>query len=89
MAQPNFQRVADCLTTVQEECRLIPNMPALQQYQNLTNLIGELRLEMRNTAAQTAAQAAQAAAQTATQIADLRGDIASLRNDLTSRLDAR
>ena len=78
MAQPNFQRVADGLTMVQEECRLVPNMPAPQQYQNLINLIGELRLEMRNTAAQTA-----------TQIADLRGDIANLRNDLTSRLDAR
>ena len=44
MAQPNFRQLANALITAADQCLLIPNMPAVDQGQILTDLVREFRV---------------------------------------------
>lgn len=47
LIQPNYQRLANAFTTAGEECARLPNIPAINDSQNLIDIIGQLRNDIR------------------------------------------
>ena len=96
MAQPNYQRLSECFAGAAQECALLQNIPAVSNSQALIDLIGELRLEMRETAEVHTEQfntfqrnITADIKSLQTDISALQTDITTLWTDITTRMDGR